>query len=104
MNAFRLYRFTHADGTAKEWAYRDLGDGTAEIRWGPASRLRQAQVKPSAVARARAKEKLRKGYQDVGTVWLDRHGNRAIGPKPLPKPSQPVDLSTLLGGGEGFYF
>jgi hypothetical protein len=104
VNAFRLYRFTHPDSTAKDWAYRDLGDGTAEIRWGPASQLRQSQLKPLREARARAQEKLRKGYQDVGTVWLDSQGNRAVGPKPPPKPSQPVDLSQLLGEGNGFYF
>ena len=45
MRTFQLYRFIHADGTAKDWAYSDLGNGLAEIRWGPANQLRQTQRK-----------------------------------------------------------
>ena len=29
MRAFELYRYTHGDGSAKEWAYSDLGHGQA---------------------------------------------------------------------------
>ena len=101
MNAYALYRYTHADGTAKEWAYRDLGNGQAEIRWGPENQLRQSQVKPIRVANGRAEEKLRKGYRSMGTVWLDAHGSRTNPPK---SPVTPVDRSALLGEGDGFYF
>lgn len=36
---YELYRFTHPDGTAKEWAHSDLGNEQAEIRWGPENQL-----------------------------------------------------------------
>ena len=48
MKSYELYRFTHPDGTAKEWAWCDLGNGQAEIRWGAADQLRQSQVKPGS--------------------------------------------------------
>ena len=51
MNRFELYRFLHPDGRAKEWAYRELGNGDAEIRWGPQRHLRQAQIKPLSLTR-----------------------------------------------------
>jgi hypothetical protein len=101
VNAFDLYRFTHADGTAKEWAFRDLGNGQAEICWGPESQLRQSQVKPLHVAQERAREKLRKGYRYIGTVRLDASDSRNNRPR---QPTTPVDLSALLGTGDGFYF
>ena len=104
MRAFELYRFTHADGTAKEWAYSDLGNGQAEIRWGPENQLRGFQVKPLREAQGRAAEKLRKGYRFVGTVWLDASGSRTSVPPSRPTPRQPVDLAALLGSGDGFYF
>lgn len=103
MKAFELYRFTHADGSAKEWGYSDLGNGHAEIRWGPEDQLRGRQVKPLREAQGRAADKLRKGYRFVGSVWLDEHGLRT--PQPSPQPTRnPVNLSQLLGEGSGFYF
>ena len=105
MRAFELYRFTHADGTAKEWGYSDLGNGTAEIRWGAENQLRQFQVKPAHVARERAEEKLRKGYRQAGTAWLDDAGSRTSVPPARPTPKTPVDIAALLGGdSDGFYF
>ena len=105
MRAFELYRFTHPDGTAKEWAYSDLGNGQAEIRWGPENQLRGSQVKPLREAQGRVAEKLRKRYRFVGTVWLDEHGSRTAQPSPQPQPTRnPVNLSRLLGEGDGFYF
>jgi hypothetical protein len=101
MKAFELYRFTHADGTAKEWAYSDLGNGQAEVRWGPEDQLRQSQVKPLREAQGRAADKLRKGYRHIGTNWLNDSGSRVSVLKPT---KTPVDLSQLLGEGDGFYF
>ncbi|MBS1202543.1 MAG: hypothetical protein H6R22_1052 [Chromatiaceae bacterium] len=108
---FYLYRFEHADGTAKEWAYADLGTGWAEIRWGKAGRLCQSQMRPIAVAIDRAAGKCRKGYRYIGDREMDARGaagvpgwNRACGPDPSPKTS-PIDIAALLGGDdEGFYF
>ena len=102
MKAFLLYRFVHGDGSAKEWAYSDLGHGEAEVRWGPQGRLRQAQVKPITTAWASARQKVRKGYVRIGTVWLDDQGHPV---KPNQPPSvKPVDLKSLLGDDDGFYF
>ena len=53
MKAFALYRYTHADGTAKEWGYSDLGNGLAEIRWGPENQLRPLRAMESE-AKARS--------------------------------------------------
>jgi hypothetical protein len=111
MKSYELYRFTHPDGTAKEWAWCDLGNGQAEIRWGPADQLRQSQVKPAYVARERAAEKLRKGYAFVGSLLLNEQGSRVPDNAPMgragrARPSRTaVDLAALLGGTDGgFYF
>ena len=110
---FRLYRFEHGDGTAKEWAYADLGEGLAEIRWGRAGRLCQSQTRPIATAIERAEAKRRKGYRYVGEMAADgavtvRRWNRASGPGPKPQPqakTDPIDIAALLGGDDdGFYF
>jgi hypothetical protein len=112
MKSYELYRFTHPDGTAKEWAWCDLGNGQAEIRWGPADQLRQSQVKPVHVARERAAEKLRKGYAFVGSLLLNEQGSRVPDNAPMGRAGRvrpqatvsAVDLAALLGGGDGFYF
>jgi hypothetical protein len=105
MKAFELYRFTHTDGTAKEWGYSDLGNGQAEIRWGPENRLRGHQLKPLREAKERARKKQREGYQEAGTVYLDDSGTRVTLPPSRPTPKTPVDIAALLGGDDGgFYF
>jgi hypothetical protein len=105
---FELYRFTHPDGTAKEWAYSDLGNGQAEIRWGPRGQLRQSQVKPLRDVWNRALQKVRKGYVKVGVVMLDAAGTPVKPPRPASfrtTPETAVDLATLLGpADDGFYF
>jgi hypothetical protein len=35
MEAYDLYRFTHPDGSSKDWAIRRNPDGTLTTRWGP---------------------------------------------------------------------
>ena len=116
MRAFEVYRYTNPDGTAKEWAYSDLGHGQAEVRWGPANALTRSQFKPLPVAVERAREKVRKGYQHLGTVTLNMYGFRPLterAPVATPPPATtsasrpsktPVDLRALLGAEEDFYF
>jgi hypothetical protein len=105
MKAFELYRYTHTDGTAKEWGYSDLGNGQAEIRWGPENRLRGHQEKSLREARERARKKQREGYRQAGTAWLGETGSRVSPPSSRPTRRTPVDIAALLGGDdEGFYF
>jgi hypothetical protein len=118
---YDLYRFEHDDGSAKEWAYADLGQGVAEIRWGPQGHLRQHQEKPLRVAVERSREKEGKGYVWQGRCVIDSTGRAHSVPGPLsPRPevtrpaqpqvqpqpkTAPVDLAALLGEAEeGFYF
>ncbi|MCF8004262.1 MAG: hypothetical protein K9L32_08655 [Chromatiaceae bacterium] len=111
MNRFELYRFEHPDGSAKDWAYCDQGDGTALIRWGPGNQLRSQQEKPLAVALQRAREKRQKGYRHLGQISLDDKG-RQVPPSAAIKAPQPetdpaptaVSRTALLGPGNGFYF
>jgi hypothetical protein len=103
MRTFELYRFTHADGTAKDWAYAEVGEGRAEIRWGPQNQLRQSQIKPLHEAWERASQKVRKGYVKVGLVDLDATGQVVHSRRHTVK--TPVDLKGLLGpADDGFYF
>lgn len=112
---YRLYRYEHGDGTAKEWAYADLGNGTARIRWGPAGRLRQTQSKPLSIALERAHEKRLKGYVAVGRADIDTTGavvllsreppDHRMPPAVTPAPKPARDIAALLGADDdGFYF
>ena len=110
MNRFELYRFRHPDGRAKEWAYRELGNGDAEIRWGPQRQLAHAQIKPLRLTLERARAKVRQGYSYVGSVWLDGLGRPSVAPFPTVPATRAshhtaVDLSALLGShDDSFYF
>lgn len=73
---FRLFRFYHANGSAKDWCYRNLLNGTAEIRWGSADRLYHWQIKSLTQALIRAEQKEAKGYLFLGCIQLDERGNR----------------------------
>jgi len=118
VSGFELYRYTHADGSAKEWAWCVQADGIA-VRWGRAGRLVQQARYPLArraeiEERARAKE--RKGYRYLGRYGIDADG-RAVAvtaqtnrptrstPKPTTKPNvTPIDLSKVETGGEDYWF
>ncbi len=114
---YEVLRFTHPDGSAKEWAYAEMGTGAGlyEVRWGKEGHLVQSQVGLSrAAVLKREAEKLSKGYQCVRRRLLNSDGEvRALPhaqcqPRPVlqPKPKQSaVDIAALLGGDEdGFYF
>ncbi len=130
---FALYRFINPNGTAKEWAYADLGGGRAEVRWGRADHLVGRQEVALQEAKRRADEKERKGYRfvgramigDSGTVthhappsrrdqqtrptlgWQGAPAPAAPTPEPPTPPpaAAPADLAALLGGdNDGFYF
>ena len=118
---FELFRFTHPDGSAKEWAYSETGGGLFEVRWGRAGHLVNAQAGVALrTVRQREQAKLRKGYRHVGRALIFSDGDV----KPLPRgqdktppapcetgadkaphPRTPIDIAALLGGDdEGFYF
>jgi hypothetical protein len=121
---FELYRYTHADGTAKEWAWRGHPDAGIEVRWGRAGKLVQTAVYPPSrhqevIERALAKQ--RKGYRFVGWCQIDDAGKpfdvrgRSAGPShvpPRPKPhaaakpaSAPLpDLSAVETGSDDYWF
>ncbi|WP_200376930.1 hypothetical protein [Thiocystis violacea] len=76
--SFYFFRFDHADGRAKEWAYRVTETGEIEVRWGPAGRLVQRKIYPAASygqVRQTAQTKARKGYLALGQRQIDRHGS-----------------------------
>jgi hypothetical protein len=74
MEEYDLYRFTHPDGSSKDWAIRRNPDGTLTTRWGPTS-----PVLPQASTRRQDKialenAKRRKGYVYIGQVRIDADG------------------------------
>jgi hypothetical protein len=118
---FELFRFTHPDGSAKEWAYAETGGGLYEVRWGRAGHLVNAQARVALrTVRQREQQKLRKGYRHVGRALIFSDGD--VKPLPsgqdrtsppacetgadtAPHPKTPIDIAALLGGDDaGFYF
>jgi predicted DNA-binding WGR domain protein len=79
MAEFELYRYTHADGSSKDWAIRLNGDGSFTTRWGRSgSRLPQDKTKPlrhSDEVHHLKQTKRRKGYEFIGRVQIDHAGN-----------------------------
>jgi hypothetical protein len=119
VSGFELYRYTHADGSAKEWAWREEPGVGMEVRWGRAGSLMQRATYPVGRRRAvmqRALAKQRKGYRYVGRFHIDADGkpvsvatrpNRAT--TPLPEPAgmpivPPIDLSQVETGREDYWF
>ena len=73
-STWELYRFYHSDGSAKDWAVRDNGDGTVTTRWG-----KTASTLPSDSTRRKPihdliREKTGKGYSCIGIVEMDENG------------------------------
>ncbi|MBN2907320.1 MAG: hypothetical protein JXJ18_11480, partial [Rhodobacteraceae bacterium] len=75
---FERYRYVHPDGTAKDWAVRDNGDGTLTTRWGKAGdRLPQRHTRPyrhPGEVNALIRQKRNKGYCPLDRVRIDKHG------------------------------
>ena len=104
MSAFELYRYTHSDGTAKEWAWCEESGVGMEVRWGRKRHLVQKATYPldqrrQVVQRALAKQ--RKGYRFVGWCRIDPSGRpvdlrEPDGPhrEPAPRPGPPRPTST----------
>jgi len=73
-STWELYRFYHSDGSAKDWAVRDNGDGTVTTRWG-----KTATTLPSSSTRRKpihdlTREKTGKGYSCLGKVEINENG------------------------------
>ena len=119
MSRFELYRYTHPDGSAKEWAWCAHPDQGVEVRWGRAGALVGHQVYPpqrlkEVLARTLAKQ--RKGYRFVGWCAIDAHGrpvaiertSQPQGPPVEPvRPTPPVvlpDLSRVDTGRDDYWF
>jgi hypothetical protein len=74
MSAFDLYRFTHPDGSSKDWAIRRNADGSLTTRWGPTGPvLPQASTRRGDKLRLE-REKQRKGYGWIGEVAIEADG------------------------------
>ena len=124
VSGFELCRYTHADGTAKEWAWREESGVGMEVRWGRAGRLVQQATYPLDQRRQvmqRALAKQRKGYRCVGWCRIDPSGRpvdlrEPVGPQraPAPRPTPPrpastppvpgIDLSQVETGREDYWF
>ena len=125
MSGFEIYRFTHSDGTAKDWAWCEHPGVGMEVRWGRAGRLVQKTTYPASKRRTvmeRALAKQRKGYCFLGWCQIDSAGrpvdlrrpatpspnhdaDRRATPKPLRGPSLPLpDLSQIETGMDDYWF
>ncbi len=86
---WELYRFRHADGSSKDWAVLDNGDGTVTTRWG-----KTASTLPSSSTRRKpvhdlTREKTVTGYSYLGKVEIDENG-RILGSPRLSGQHQQV--------------
>jgi predicted DNA-binding WGR domain protein len=74
MARFELYRYTHPDGSSKDWAVRRNDDGSLTTRWGPTGPvLPQASTRRGDQIRLE-NSKRRKGYVPIGEVEIDDQG------------------------------
>ena len=125
MSGCELYRYTHADGTAKDWAWCEHPGVGMEVRWGRAGRLVQKATYPPGKRRMvmdRALAKQRKGYRFLGWCRIDAAGrpldlrrpstpstsdptDQRTTPKHTSGPSFPLpDLSKIETGTEDYWF
>jgi predicted DNA-binding WGR domain protein len=69
---YDLYRFIHGDGSSKDWAFHNNGDGTYTLRWGKTgTKLQTKAFENAQPLQNRILEKTKKGYQYVGQVMID---------------------------------
>ena len=124
MSHFELYRYTHADGSAKDWAWCEQPGVGMEVRWGRSGRLVQKAIYPPSRRREvieRALAKQRKGYRFVGWCRIDEAGRpfdvRSLPPGPSTAPPRPEpraaakpasgplpDLSQIDTGSDDYWF
>lgn len=127
-STWRLFRYHHADGRSKDWAYRRLADGDLEVCWGRSAQVRQRRqyaARDVTLVLRRAAEKQGKGYVALGEAEL-RDGalvlshpiapatGPATGPDPVAVPPSsrthrravpgPLDLSQVAAGEDDFWF
>jgi predicted DNA-binding WGR domain protein len=85
---YDLYRFIHGDGSSKDWAFHNNGDGTYTLRWGKTgTKLQTKAFENAQPLQNRILEKTKKGYQYVGQVMIDDDGNIT---KASPASSKPA--------------
>ncbi len=100
----RLYRFTHANGTAKDWAICHDGEGV-HIYYGKTDRvLRTVTIpqagcrdgSPATEARTRERRKTAAGYHALGEYELNQDNQRQLRPVSEEEPaSRPDDNAAL---------
>ena len=118
---WQLFRYRHAHGGSKDWAYRRRADGDLDVCWGRTDQVNQLRRYPAREGLSilrRAAEKQAKGYVLLGRAVLkDRRLElfpARVPEHPTPEPSPPpphalptaqgVDLSRIAVGEDDFWF
>lgn len=72
---YAFYRYDNTDGSSKDWAVRDHGDGTYTSRWGKTgAKLQSKTFQNMLPMQDHISEKLRKGYKYIGEFFIDDDG------------------------------
>ncbi|MFW5724510.1 MAG: hypothetical protein ACOCWF_08105 [Halochromatium sp.] len=118
---WQLFRYRHADGGSKDWAYRRRADGDLDVCWGRTGQVSQQRRYPARVGLSilrLAAEKQARGYVLLGQAVLKDQRLELL-PAPMPKrpvpesfppppqalPTAPaVDLSRIAVGEDDFWF
>lgn len=95
---FHVYRFYHADGSSKDWAICDNGNGTYTKRWGKTGTRLQSKDftlnDPNNFWReTQAKES--KGYIPIGKFYIDDNGVLTSATEktaPMEPPKEPEQI------------
>lgn len=80
---YDLYRYFNPDGTSKDWAIRNNGNGTYTKRWGKTGTRLQSKEFPYKSGNEILKDtdsKVRKGYGHIGRYYIDDGGNMSTVP------------------------
>ncbi|WP_020563029.1 hypothetical protein [Methylosarcina fibrata] len=83
---YDLYRFTNPDGSTKDWAVRNNGDGTYTSKWGKTGTKLQSKTfdRNMLAMNDHVQSKINKGYKIIDRVLIDDDGNIT-----LPSSSKP---------------
>ena len=100
---YQLYRYQNSDGSSKDWAIRNNGNGTYTKRWGKTDTRLQAKDFPLRHPDDISNDisgKQRKGYQFIGQRYIDDDGNISvnapISSKPMDESPQPTQQALRL--------